>query len=63
MFHDYMRQFSANTARKGLRELFQVLDQKQEERDEYLADDDPLLASFPYVNGGLFSDETLRYHH
>lgn len=60
MFHDYMRQFSANTARKGLRELFQVLDQKQEERDEYLADDDPLLASFPYVNGGLFSDENIE---
>lgn len=60
MFHDYMRQFSANAARKGLRELFQVLDQKQEERDEYLADDDPLLASFPYVNGGLFSDENIE---
>lgn len=60
MFHDYMRQFSSNTARKGLRELFRVLDQKPEERDAYLADDDPLLASFPYVNGGLFSDENIE---
>ncbi|MBQ3849303.1 MAG: class I SAM-dependent DNA methyltransferase, partial [Clostridia bacterium] len=34
-------------------------DQKPEERDEFLADDDPLLAAFPYVNGGLFADEDI----
>ena len=56
MFHDYMSQFSTRDMRKGLVALFKVLDQKQEERDEFLADDDPLLASFPYVNGGLFAD-------
>ena len=56
MFHDYMAQFDAAHARKGLRDLFRVLDQKPEDRDPYLADDDPLLAAFPYVNGGLFSD-------
>ena len=60
MFHDYMAQFDAAHARKGLRDLFRVLDQKPEERDPYLADDDPLLAAFPYVNGGLFSDEEIE---
>jgi len=60
LFHDYMVQFDAAHARKGLRDLFRVLDQKDEERDRYLADDDPVLASFPYVNGGLFSDEDIE---
>ena len=60
MFHDYMAQFDAAHARKGLRDLFRVLDQKPEERDPYLVDDDPLLAAFPYVNGGLFSDEDIE---
>lgn len=57
MFHDYMAQFSTRDMRKALVSLFKVLDQKPEERDEFLADDDPLLAEFPYVNGGLFADE------
>jgi type I restriction-modification system DNA methylase subunit len=60
MFHDYLSQFDAHSARKALRELFKVLDQKPEDRDDYLADDDPLLASFPYVNGGLFADENIE---
>lgn len=60
LFHDYMVQFDAAHARKGLRDLFRVLDQKDEERDRYLANDDPVLASFPYVNGGLFSDEDIE---
>ncbi len=57
MFHDYMAQFAAHGLRKALAQLFRVLNQKPEERDPYLADDDPLLAAFPYVNGGLFADE------
>lgn len=60
MFHDYMAQFDAKGARKGLQELFRVLDQPEGERDPYLTDDDPLLAAFPYVNGGLFSDEDIE---
>ena len=59
MFHDYLKQFSANQLRKALTQLFKVLNQKPEERDPYLADDDPMLAAFPYVNGGLFADETV----
>jgi hypothetical protein len=60
LFHDYMAQFDAKGARKALRDLFRVLDQKLEDRDPYLADDDPLLAAFPYVNGGLFADENVE---
>ena len=60
LFHDYMAQFDAKSARKALRDLFRVLDQKLEDRDPYLADDDPLLAAFPYVNGGLFADEDVE---
>lgn len=59
MFHDYLAQFATKDMRKGLTQLFKVLNQKDEDRDPYLADDDPLLAAFPYVNGGLFADETV----
>lgn len=60
MFHDYMEQFNPSQARKGLRDLFRVLNQRPEDRDPYLADDDPLLAAFPYVNGGLFEDDNIE---
>ena len=60
LFHDYMEQFKPKDARKGIRDLFRVLDQKPEERDPYLADEDPLLAAFPYVNGGLFEDNDIE---
>ena len=39
---------------------FKILDQRPEERDKYLADDNPKLAAFPYVNGGLFADESVE---
>ena len=60
MFHDYLAQFDAKYARKALRDLFCVLNQEEEKRDPYLADDDPLLAAFPYVNGGLFDGEDIE---
>ena len=60
LFHDYMAQFDARGARSALKNLFRVLDQRPEDRDPYLASDDPLLAAFPYVNGGLFSDENIE---
>lgn len=55
-FHDYLEQHRAED-RRALIALFQVLDQKPEERDPYLDED---LASFPYVNGGLFADENIE---
>lgn len=57
MFHDYLRQFQPKDVRKALIELFQVLDQKPEDRDPYM---DEELAAFPYVNGGLFADENIE---
>ncbi len=60
MFHDYLREIPASGIRRALAELFKILDQKPEARDPYLADDDPALAAFPYVNGGLFSDEGIE---
>lgn len=55
MFHDYLEAHESE-ARRALIDLFRVLDQKPEERDPYMDDD---LAAFPYVNGGLFSDENI----
>lgn len=60
LFHDYLEDFDAQGMRKALVELFKVLDQKKEERDPYLIDDNPKLDAFPYVNGGLFSDENIE---
>lgn len=60
LFHDYMSGFPTNQMRKALIELFKVLDEKPSERDEYLAEDNPVLAAFPYVNGGLFKDEDIE---
>lgn len=57
MFHDYLHSFRTERMRNALIDLFRVLDQKPEERDPYL---EPELAAFPYVNGGLFSDENIE---
>lgn len=57
MFHDYLQSFRTERMRNALIDLFRVLDQKPEERDPYL---EPELAAFPYVNGGLFSDENIE---
>ncbi len=56
MFHDYLQAHRAED-RRALINLFRVLDQKPEERDAYLDED---LAAFPYVNGGLFANETIE---
>ena len=60
MFHDYLKGFDTRGLRKGLVDLFRVLDTKLQDRDPYLKDDNPELAAFPYVNGGLFSDENIE---
>lgn len=60
MFHDYLKGFDTRGLRKGLVDLFRVLDTKLQDRDPYLEDDNPELAAFPYVNGGLFSDENIE---
>lgn len=55
MFHNYL-EHHARDARRALVDLFKVLDTKPEDRDPYMDDD---LAAFPYVNGGLFADESV----
>lgn len=57
MFHDYMAAFETPHMRSALKDLFRVLDETPEKRDPYLI---PSLAEFPYVNGGLFADETIE---
>ena len=60
MFHDYLSAFDTRGVRRALVELFKVLDTRPQDRDPYLKDDNPDLAAFPYVNGGLFSDEDIE---
>lgn len=58
MFHDYLSKFDdLNLMRKALIELFKILDTPLNERDPYLDSD---LSQFPYVNGGLFSNENIE---
>ena len=58
VFHDYLSKYDdLNLMRENLIKLFRTLDTKLEERDPYLEDD---LNQFPYVNGGLFSNENIE---
>lgn len=57
MFHDYMEQFETKDMRKALIELFKILDTPEDKRDPYDISD---LSKFPYVNGGLFADESIE---
>ncbi|MEE1290812.1 MAG: DNA methyltransferase [Spirochaetota bacterium] len=54
IFGDYLNHFEAKDLRNALINLFKVLDQKPEDRDPFLEEE---LAVFPYVNGGLFTEE------
>ena len=56
-FHNYLKGFAVKDVRRALIDLFRVLDTKPEDRDPYM---DDTLASFPYVNGGLFADESIE---
>ena len=57
IFHDYLEAYDVKDCRRALIELFKTLDTPIAERDEYLEED---VAQFPYVNGGLFADETIE---
>lgn len=52
-FHSYLKDYDPKDVRRALIDLFKVLDTQPADRDPYL---EPTLASFPYVNGGLFSE-------
>ncbi|MCD8201210.1 MAG: methylase, partial [Clostridia bacterium] len=54
LFNRYMRTYSASTANVGLETLFyEILNKKPEDRNPEF---NPLMKSFPYVDGGLFQD-------
>lgn len=51
VFGNYIKNTDTKNLRRALIDLFEVLNQKEDERDPYL---DEELAKFPYVNGNLF---------
>lgn len=56
-FSKYIAQYEPKDLRQALISLFRVLDTPNNERpDLYLSEE---LDSFPYVNGGLFADESI----
>lgn len=57
MFHDYMVRFGSRDFRRGLVDLFAILDTPIDARDPYL---DSELNAFPYVNGGMFAENNLE---
>lgn len=57
MFHDYLEDFQPRFLRQAIIDLFSVLDTDIKDRDPYL---DDKLAEFPYVNGGMFSDNKIE---
>lgn len=59
-FHDYIKSYAVRDVRRALIDLFRVLDMPEEKRREYDPYMDETLASFPYVNGGLFADEDIE---
>ncbi len=59
-FHHYLKQIADRNiadVRRGLIDLFRVLDTMPKDRDPYMEDE---LAAFPYVNGGLFGEEDIE---
>lgn len=55
-FTKYISKYDAGDLRDVLKAFFKMLDTPVEERDEY---EKPELLAFPYVNGGLFSNENI----
>lgn len=56
-FHDYLMSFKPSQMRKALLDLFNILNTPVESRDPY---ENEVLLTFPYVNGGLFSESDVE---
>lgn len=56
LFEKYLERREPQDIRGGLINLFKVLDQPIDQRDPFLSDE---LKVFPYVNGGMFSNEDI----
>lgn len=58
VFHDYLNKYDdLILMRENLIKLFKILDTPLDKRDPYLEEE---LNQFPYVNGGLFSNENIE---
>lgn len=57
IFRDFLKNIDPSLIRERLISLFKVLNTKIKDRDPYL---DDKLAEFPYVNGGMFSNEDIE---
>ena len=58
VFHDYLAKYNDLTLmRENLIKLFKILDTPLDKRDPYSEEE---LNQFPYVNGGLFSNENIE---
>ena len=53
-FYNYLKDVPAQNVRMNLKRLFKALDTPHSERDPY----DTSIKDFPYVNGGLFKEDT-----
>lgn len=59
-FYNYLEPIEPNKMGLALKELFKTLDTKDRTKDDpFWEDENPELAQFPYVNGGLFADEDI----
>lgn len=57
IFHDFLEPVPVDYCRNDLIKLFKILDTPVDQRDDYLEE---RFRQFPYVNGGLFADETIE---
>ena len=55
-FEDYIKSFTVDNLRDGIIKLFKALDTPLAKRDKY----DLKIKAFPYVNGGLFADQSVE---
>lgn len=53
-FYNYLKEVPAQNIRMNLKRLFKALDTPYSDRDPY----DTAIKDFPYVNGGLFKEDT-----
>ncbi|RGW82139.1 class I SAM-dependent DNA methyltransferase [Lactobacillus amylovorus] len=59
-FYNYLEPVKPNKMGLALKALFKTLDTKDRKaEDPFWEDENPELAQFPYVNGGLFADEDI----
>lgn len=56
IFQHFLKRRDSQDIRQGLIELFRVLNTPEDDRDDFLSEE---FKQFKYVNGGMFSDESV----